>query len=104
MPFYFSSDIPDFTDALFEIISGFTTTESSILLDVEALSHANLFWRSFSHWIGGMGFWYLSWPFCLCPAVQTHESDESRKPIASVGKLVPRIQQTAFLYMQFILP
>ena len=55
MPFYFSSDIPDFTDALFEIISGFTTTGSSILLDVEALSHANLFWRSFSHWIGGMG-------------------------------------------------
>ena len=55
LPFIITGDIPSFVDALFEIISGFTTTGSSILKDVEALSHANLIWRSFSHWIGGMG-------------------------------------------------
>ena len=55
LPFYLSREIPSFTDALFETISGFTTTGSSILSDVEALSHCALFWRSFTHWIGGMG-------------------------------------------------
>ena len=55
LPFVLNGDIPNYTDALFEIISGFTTTGSSILNNVELLSHANLFWRSFSHWIGGMG-------------------------------------------------
>ncbi len=55
LPFYLSKEIPSFTDALFETISGFTTTGASILNDVEALSHCALFWRSFTHWIGGMG-------------------------------------------------
>ena len=55
LPFWFSGEIPSFTDALFETISGFTTTGASILSNVEALSHCNLFWRSFTHWIGGMG-------------------------------------------------
>ena len=55
LPFYLSGEIPSFTDALFETISGFTTTGASILSDVEALSHCALFWRSFTHWIGGMG-------------------------------------------------
>ena len=54
-PFYISREIPLFEDALFEVISGFTTTGSSILPDVEALSHCMLLWRSFTHWIGGMG-------------------------------------------------
>lgn len=55
LPFYLSGEIPSFTDALFETISGFTTTGASILSDVECLSQSILFWRSFSHWIGGMG-------------------------------------------------
>ena len=55
LPFVISGEIPSYVNALFEIVSGFTTTGASILSDVEALSHACLFWRSFSHWIGGMG-------------------------------------------------
>ncbi|MBQ8231063.1 MAG: TrkH family potassium uptake protein, partial [Lachnospiraceae bacterium] len=55
LPFVFTGDIPNYIDALFETISGFTTTGASILSDVEALSRANIFWRSFTHWIGGMG-------------------------------------------------
>ena len=55
VPFVITGEIPFYIDALFEIVSGFTTTGSSILPDVEALSHASWFWRSFSHWIGGMG-------------------------------------------------
>lgn len=55
MPFFLSGEIPNLEDALFEIISGFTTTGSSILPDVEALSKCMLIWRSFTHWIGGMG-------------------------------------------------
>ncbi len=55
IPFVVNGDIPFFVDALFETVSGFTTTGASILTDVEALSHCSLFWRSFTHWIGGMG-------------------------------------------------
>ena len=55
LPFYFSGEIPRFIDAFFEIVSGFTTTGASILPEVENLSHGILYWRSFSHWIGGMG-------------------------------------------------
>ena len=55
IPLVITGDIPNFTDALFETVSGFTTTGSSILTDVEALSHTGLFWRSFTHWVGGMG-------------------------------------------------
>ena len=55
LPFVISGEIPSFIDAFFETVSGFTTTGSTILTDVEALSHGTLFWRSFSHWVGGMG-------------------------------------------------
>ena len=55
LPFVLNGDIPNFTNALFETVSGFTTTGSTLVSDVEALSHASLFWRSFTHWIGGMG-------------------------------------------------
>lgn len=55
LPFWLSGEIPSFVDALFEIVSGFTTTGASILNDVEAMSHGMLYWRSFSHWVGGMG-------------------------------------------------
>ncbi len=53
LPFVITGEIPSFVDALFETISGFTTTGASILNDVEALSHASLMWRSFTHWVGG---------------------------------------------------
>ena len=60
IPFVLTGEIPFYIDALFETISGFTTTGSSILSDVEALSYASLFWRSFTHWIGGMGVLVLT--------------------------------------------
>ena len=55
LPFYFSGEIPSFVDALFETVSGFTTTGASILPEVEKLSKGSLYWRSFTHWLGGMG-------------------------------------------------
>lgn len=55
LPFVISGSIPSFIDAFFETVSGFTTTGASILTDVEALGHGLLFWRSFTHWVGGMG-------------------------------------------------
>ena len=55
LPFWLSGEIPSYVDALFESISGFTTTGATILGDVEALSHASLLWRSLTHWVGGMG-------------------------------------------------
>ena len=55
LPFVISGEIPSFVDAFFETVSGFTTTGASILRDVEALSQSMLFWRSFTHWVGGMG-------------------------------------------------
>ena len=54
-PFSLSGQIPSYLDAVFETVSGFTTTGASIITDITALSHSSLFWRSFSHWIGGMG-------------------------------------------------
>ena len=102
-PLYLSGDIPSYTDALFEIISGFTTTGSSILTDVEALSHANLFWRSLSHWIGGMGV--LVFIIAIMPMTggSTMNLMKAESPGPSVGKLVPRIQETAFvLYKIYI--
>ena len=55
LPFLFSGEIPSVVDALFETVSGFTTTGATILTDVEAISHASLLWRSLTHWVGGMG-------------------------------------------------
>lgn len=97
MPFYFTRDIPNFTDALFESVSGLTTTGSSILTNVEALSHANLFWRCFSHWIGGMGVLVFILAILPMSGGSTMNLMKAESPGPSVGKLVPRIQQTAFL-------
>ncbi len=97
LPFYLSGDIPSYPDALFEIISGLTTTGSSILTDVEALSHCNLFWRSFSHWIGGMGVLVFILAILPMTGGSTMNLMKAESPGPSVGKLVPRIQHTAFL-------
>lgn len=96
VPFVVSGEIPNVVDALFEIVSGFTTTGSSILTDVESLSKCMLFWRSFSHWIGGMGV--LVFILAILPMAGGQNiylmKAESTGP--SVGKLVPKIQKTAF--------
>lgn len=97
LPLYFSGAIPSFTDALFEIISGFTTTGSSILTNVEALSHCNLFWRSFSHWIGGMGVLVFILAIMPMTGGSTMNLMKAESPGPSIGKLVPKIQHTAFL-------
>ena len=59
LPFYLSGEIPSYIDSLFETVSGFTTTGSTILQDIESLSKSLLFWRSFTHFIGGMGVLFL---------------------------------------------
>lgn len=97
LPFVLNGDIPSYTDALFEITSGFTTTGSSILENVEALSHANLFWRSFSHWIGGMGVLVFILAILPMSGGSTINLMKAESPGPSVGKLVPKMQQTAFL-------
>ena len=97
-PFVISGDIPSFTDALFETISGFTTTGSSILNDVEALSRANLFWRSFTHWIGGMGV--LVFILALLPIKAGGAGMyimRAESPGPRVRKLVPKIKTTAMI-------
>jgi len=99
VPFVVSGAIPHFVDALFETVSGFTTTGATILTDVEALSHGMLLWRSFTHWIGGMGV--LVFMLALLPMAGGHSmylmKAESTGP--NVSKLVPNIRKTAmFLY------
>ncbi len=95
MPFVLSGDIPFFIDALFETISGFTTTGASILSNVEALSHASLFWRSFTHWIGGMGvFVFLLAILPMAGGYNMHLM-RAESPGPSVGKLVPKVRETA---------
>lgn len=90
-------------DALFETVSGFTTTGSSILSDVEALSHCALFWRSFTHWIGGMGV--LVFLLAVIPLSGGSHINLMRaeSPGPSVGKLVPKIKYTAqILYVIYL--
>ena len=95
IPLVITKDIPNFTDALFETVSGFTTTGSSILSDVEALSHTGLFWRSFTHWVGGMGV--IVFILAVLPMTGGYNMNLMRaeSPGPTVGKLVPRMKDTA---------
>ncbi|MGN0413546.1 MAG: TrkH family potassium uptake protein, partial [Lachnospiraceae bacterium] len=95
LPFYLTGEIPNYTNALFETISGFTTTGASILSDVEALTHCSLFWRSFTHWIGGMGV--LVFLLAIIPMTGGSHMNLMRaeSPGPSVGKLVPKVKSTA---------
>ena len=95
LPFYLTGEIPNYTNALFETISGFTTTGASILSDVEALTHCSLFWRSFTHWIGGMGV--LVFLVAIIPMTGGSHMNLMRaeSPGPSVGKLVPKVKSTA---------
>ena len=103
IPFVLSGDIPSYIDALFEIVSGFTTTGASILNDVEALSHASIFWRSFSHWIGGMGVFVFIMAILPLMGGSTMNLMKAESPGPSVNKLVPHVKDTAkILYCIYI--
>lgn len=97
LPFLLGGEITRFEDAMFEIVSGFTTTGASILIQVEDLSKASLIWRSFSHWIGGMGI--LVFLLAVLPMTGDYNMHIMRaeSPGPSVGKLVPKIRFTAKL-------
>ena len=103
VPFVITGEIPFYINALFEIVSGFTTTGASILSDVEALSHASLFWRSFSHWIGGMGV--LVFLLSVLPMVGGSHMNlmKAESPGPIVSRLVPKVQMTAKLLYQIYL-
>ena len=106
LPFVFSGEIPHYIDAFFEIVSGFTTTGASILSDVEAMSKGLLYWRSFSHWLGGMGV--LVFLLAVVPSDGNEKGFtmhlmRAESPGPDVGKLVPKMRQTAtILYVIYI--
>ena len=106
LPFWLSGQIPGFMDALFEMVSGFTTTGASVLGDVESMPRGLLYWRSFSHWLGGMGV--LVFLLAISPSDGqgkgfTMHLLRAESPGPDVGKLVPRMKQTAaILYIIYI--
>lgn len=103
LPFTISGEIPNYIDAVFETVSGFTTTGASILTDVEAMSKGLLFWRSLTHWIGGMGV--LVFVMAILPNVSKRSIHIMRAEVPGpvVGKLVPKIRDTAkILYLIYI--
>ena len=104
LPFYISREIPLYIDAFFEIVSGFTTTGSSILPNVEALSKGLLYWRSFSHWLGGMGVLVFLLAFTGEQGKGfTMHLLRAESPGPRVGKLVPKMRKTAsILYLIYI--
>ena len=95
LPFVISGDIPFYVDAFFETVSGFTTTGASILTEAESLSRGGLFWRSFTHWVGGMGV--LVFVMAILPMSDGHGMHIMRAevPGPTVGKLVSRMSDTA---------
>lgn len=97
MPFVISGEIPKFIDALFETVSGFTTTGASILADVEALSKASIFWRSFTHFVGGMGVLVFLLAILPLAGGQNMHLMRAESPGPQVGKLVPKIRSTALI-------
>ena len=107
LPFFLSGQIPSYVDAFFEMVSGFTTTGASILTDVEALSRCNLFWRSFSHWVGGMRV--VVFLLAVVPGARKNGGTgiylmRAESPGPSVDKLTPHLRQTAMiLYGIYIL-
>lgn len=103
LPFFISGYIPNFADAVFETVSGFTTTGASILRDVEALPKGLIFWRSFTHWMGGMGV--LVFIVAILPLAGGNNIYlvKAESPGPSVGKLVPKIRSSAkILYVMYI--
>ena len=97
LPFTLSGEIPKYTDAFFETVSGLTTTGASILPNVEELSHGILFWRSFTHWIGGMGI--IVFVAAVIPNISERSIHilRAEMPGPTMGKLVPRLKDTALI-------
>ena len=103
LPFVLSGQIPNFIDAFFETVSGFTTTGASILTDVESMSRSMLFWRSFTHWIGGMGVLVLMVAVMPNLSGRTIHVLRAEMPGPTMGKLSPRLRDTAkILYLLYI--
>lgn len=104
IPFVINGDIPNYVDACFEIMSGFTTTGSSVISDITAVSHSSLFWRSFSHWIGGMGI--LVFVLIFIPESNDGSSMHllrAESPGPQVGKLVSKMKVTTrILYLIYL--
>jgi trk system potassium uptake protein TrkH len=103
MPFCLSGYIPAYTDAFFETMSGFTTTGASILTDIEALPKSLLFWRSLTHWLGGMGIVVLTVALFPLLGIGGFQLLKAESPGPSVDKITPRITETAkilwFIYL-----
>lgn len=97
LPFIFSGTIPSLIDALFETVSGFTTTGATILSDVESLPKCFLMWRSFTHWVGGMGVLVFIMAFLPLSGAQNINLMKAESTGPSVSKLVPRVKTTALL-------
>jgi len=97
LPFVISRQIPGFIDAFFETVSGFTTTGSSILTDIESLDNAMLFWRSFTHWVGGMGILVFSMIIVPLGGKRSMYILRAEAPGPSSAKLVPKMRDTAVI-------
>ena len=95
LPFYFSGSFNSFIDCFFEVVSGFTTTGSSILSNVEALPKCILFWRSFTHWVGGMGVLVFIMAILPLSGARNMHIMRAESPGPEVSKLVPRVKKTA---------
>ena len=95
LPFVFSGEIPSIIDAMFEVVSGFTTTGTTILVDIEAVSNSLLFWRAFTHWLGGMGIIVFVLAFLPQKDMQSMHIMRAEVPGPSVGKLVSKATVTA---------
>ncbi len=103
LPFYISGEFPTYSDAVFEIVSGFTTTGASVSVNVESLSRGILFWRSFSHWIGGMGVLVFIMAILPSDSGRSMHIMRAEMPGPIVGKLVPKVRETAkILYLIYI--
>ena len=95
LPFFISGEIPSYTDAFFETISGFTTTGASILTDIEAMSPALLFWRSLTHWLGGMGIVVLTVAILPILGVGGAQLMRAESPGPTLEKISPKVAETA---------
>ena len=103
LPFFLSGAIPSFVDSLFETVSGFTTTGASILTNVEGMEKGLLFWRSFTHWIGGMGFLVFIMSILPMSGADPLHMMRAESPGPTTEKLVPKARQTAkILYTVYI--
>ena len=104
LPFLLSGVTDSFVDALFETVSGFSTTGASIFRDVEVLPHSILMWRSFSHWVGGMGVLVFIIAFLPLSGGRNMHIMRAESPGPSVSKLVPRVKKTAtILYLIYVI-